>query len=196
MGRGQLGGAVGGVEGASRSAGQLALEDAAAGPAAGVLSAMHAIEAVEDQDQEGDGEVQRTVERAEYLRARFGGPVPRGPLPLVVASEPADGCETGQGRWAGAAVLVSRGGCSFERKQEVAIAAGARAVLVSNSGPGLERAESEASKRSRGWRERNRLARAAALLGREVPQEAPRAIDGSESEEDRAGDAEVHRIAA
>lgn len=96
---------------------------------------------------------------------------------------------------------MTRGGCPFEQKQGVALAAGAVAVLVSNSGPGLDRAESEVGKRSLEWRARGRLERAARLLGVEVPQLAPR-ITGAgsdspgETNEQGAGNAtDVHRTA-
>jgi hypothetical protein len=73
----------------------------------------------------------------EYLRADFGGPLPRYPehtAELAVA-EPANGCSglTNADAMAGKIALVWRGGCPFTAKSANAEAAGAVAVLVVNN---------------------------------------------------------------
>jgi len=73
----------------------------------------------------------------EYLRADFGGPLPRYPKQggAVVLAEPADGCGplTNSAALEGNIALVWRGGCPFTKKAHVVEQAGAVAALVVNN---------------------------------------------------------------
>ena len=96
--------------------------------------------------------------RFEYLKASFG---PQALLPQggggrvrLALALPTDACGEQleapfPGYYAGAAVLVDRGGCSFEVKRRNAAMAGAVALLVANNEVGLTRMQSGgASQRS------------------------------------------------
>ena len=84
------------------------------------------------------------VEGVEYYRASFGGLIPCTSFDIVSAPDPT-GCDalrfnaTTTTLYAGKALLVHRGGCSFHDKAVSAAAVGAIALIVVNSEPGLLR---------------------------------------------------------
>lgn len=90
---------------------------------------------------------QRAVMEVEFMRARFGGPLPaRADLGLAPASPP-DACEdlTNLDEVEGVAVLVARGGCPLADKARRAQAAGAALVVFMNDREGLEAPRSAGS---------------------------------------------------
>jgi hypothetical protein len=76
----------------------------------------------------------------EFLTAKFGLPVPTNQLEMVVP-EPANGCGEIEGDLTGKAVLVQRGGCTFLDKVLALSEAGAHAVLIANTQPGVLRVD-------------------------------------------------------
>lgn len=91
--------------------------------------------------------VQRSLMEMEFLRARFGGPLPdRADLALAVAVPP-DACAdlTNLDEVEGAAVLVARGTCPLADKARRAQAAGAALVVFVNDREGLEAPRSAGS---------------------------------------------------
>ena len=80
------------------------------------------------------------LEEIPAFPALFGAPVPDlpgAPLPLALA-DPTDGCQVNGDpkKWAGRAVLVGRGGCSFAEKARVAQAGNATLLIIYNDVPG------------------------------------------------------------
>ena len=67
----------------------------------------------------------------EFLRGMFGGPLPRKPLPMIIA-EPMDGCGPISNDVIGKIVLVVRGSCMFTNKGTNVERAGASGMIVIN----------------------------------------------------------------
>jgi len=76
----------------------------------------------------------------EFLTAKFGLPVPTFDMEMVVP-EPANGCGEITGDLTGKVVLVPRGGCTFLDKVLALSQAGAFAVVIANTQPGLLRVD-------------------------------------------------------
>jgi hypothetical protein len=80
---------------------------------------------------EGDGDAQKHT--YEFLRGMFGGPLPRHPMPVVVA-DPIDGCSpiANTEAVAGKLAVVVRGQCMFTNKGTNVEKAGALGMIVIN----------------------------------------------------------------
>lgn len=72
----------------------------------------------------------------EYMKAKFGGALPQGRLPVKFAS-PATACAPLEGDYSDHAVVVVRGECPFAKKAEFVAKANGVVVLVANPQGGL-----------------------------------------------------------
>jgi hypothetical protein len=76
------------------------------------------------------------VTHHQFFKARFGGDIPMGKLPISIAN-PAIGCSTPSNDVTGTIVFVNRGECTFTTKARAMAKAGAAAVIVIGTDDGL-----------------------------------------------------------